>query len=227
MAELGVVYVVDDDPSMLELMEVSLRGAGLTVKTYASAEALLADRAFFPSQQSKNHASDDWESGRCLLLDLEMPGTSGIELLEKIRKDQVAACEGRVPCPVIVITGRASVKEAVKSMKLGAVDLFEKPFKTEDLVALVRETLDKHRQALRVAREREAARERVSKLSPRERELLDAIVQGQSTKMIAVSLGISARTVDHHRANLMQKMKADNVADLVRIAMEADYRSVS
>ncbi len=155
-----------------------------------------------------------------------MPGTSGLQLLEKLKQQTVAAPAFRPPCPVIVVTGRGSVQMAVRSMKLGAVDFLEKPFEIEALVKLVRETLEKHQKLLVQARECEVVRDRIAILSARERELLDSIVQGKSTKMIADALKISARTVDHHRANLMEKMKAENVADLVRMAMEADYRSL-
>jgi two-component system response regulator FixJ len=214
------VYVVDDDPAMRDLIEVGLRRLGCQVRAYASAEALLAAGLFSPVQA----VGADTEAS-CLLLDLEMPGTSGLELLEKIRQVAAAAPRFRPPCPVIVITARGSVESAVTSMKLGAVDFFEKPFEIDALVKLVRETLERHQGRLAAARETEAARERIGSLSARERELLDSIVQGRSTKMIADALGISARTVDHHRANLMEKMKAENVADLVRMAVEADYKS--
>jgi FixJ family two-component response regulator len=238
MAEPGVVYVVDDDPSMRDLMDATLRAAGLLVKTFASAEELLADGALvrhFPGIDAQPDncllgqppgGGERGGGGRCLLLDLEMPGASGLDLLEKLKREHEQAGADGVPCPVIVITGRASVGGAVRSMKLGAVDLFEKPFRTEDLVKRVLETLESHKHQQQRAAERIAIRERIAILSPRERELLDAIVQGRSTKMIADSLGISARTVDHHRANLMQKMRADNVADLVRMSVQSDYHSV-
>jgi two-component system response regulator FixJ len=215
MTDQGIVYVVDDDPSLRDFIEHSLQRNGFFVKSYASAEALAADAQVPPAGQQPH----------CLLLDIRMPGESGVQLLARLREG--AARAGRVPSPVIIISARASVREAVESMKLGAVDVLEKPFATDALVALVRETIDRHREALAVVAERESVRQRLARLSPRERELLDSIVQGRSTKMIADSLGISARTVDHHRANLMEKMKAENVADLVRMAMQADYRTVS
>jgi two-component system response regulator FixJ len=111
-------------------------------------------------------------------------------------------------------------------MKLGAVDFIEKPFSPDSLTALVVETLKKHESSRTQCVDRDAVRRRLSILSPREAELLESIVLGRSTKMIADTLGISARTVDHHRANLMDKMQATNVADLVRMAVEADYKTV-
>jgi len=208
MAETGLVFVVDDDPSMCELIEATLVRAGLTVKTFPSAEAFA----------EANPCADCKTTSCCLLLDLVMPGQSGLEFLENRL--------GTLACPVIMITARGSIQDAVKSMKLGAVDFLEKPFSTEDLTKLVLETLKSRQCAALVGQEREEVRGRIATLSPRERELLDAIVLGSSTKMVADRLGISPRTVDHHRANLMEKMRAINVADLVRMAMQADYKNV-
>ncbi|HVT81188.1 MAG TPA: response regulator [Phycisphaerae bacterium] len=211
MAEVGVVHVVDDDPSIRDLIQVALQRAQLRVKTYPSAEAFAAldlDTEFSGALPS------------CVLLDLIMPGISGLELLE-------AKGKGNPCCPVIVMTARGTVESAVKAMKLGAVDFIEKPFSSEALTALVLEALKKHQASKSICQDREAVRRRLSILSPREAELLEAIVLGRSTKMIADTLGISARTVDHHRANLMDKMQATNVADLVRMAVEADYKTVN
>jgi len=208
MADTGTVFVVDDDPSMCELIEAALRRAGLQVRTFPSAEAFAA----------ANPCAECRTSACCLLLDLVMPGQSGLEFLESRL--------GSLPCPVIIITARGSVQDAVKSMKLGAVDFLEKPFSTEDLTKLVLDTLQSRQCAVLVGQEREEVRGRIAILSPRERELLDAIVQGNSTKIVADRLGISPRTVDHHRANLMEKMRAINVADLVRMAVQADYKNV-
>jgi FixJ family two-component response regulator len=210
MSEVGVVHVVDDDPSLRELVEVTLQRANLQVRTYASADEFA--RIDFD-------AALGGELPCCVLLDLVMPGTSGLELLE-------AKGKGQPCCPVIIMTARGSVEAAVRSMKLGAIDFIEKPFEPEALVALVLEALRKHKTKKSQSLDRESVRRRLASLSPREAELLEAIVLGRSTKMIADALGISARTVDHHRANLMDKMQASNVADLVRMAVEADYKSV-
>lgn len=213
MAETGVVYAVDDDPAMRDLIDAVLRHAGMTVKTFASADELLKARGV---------GDHPCHGGCVLLLDLELPGTHGLQVLEEMRNWNSTG----VPWPVIVVTARASVGNAVRSMKLGAVDFLEKPFKPEQLVALVQETLAKHRGLVAQSADLTQVRGRLEKLSPRERELLDSIVLGQSTKMIADRLGISARTVDHHRANLMEKMKAENVADLVRMAVQAEYKKL-
>lgn len=210
MAEVGVVHVVDDDPSIRELVQVALERAGLQVRTYASADEFAT--VDFVAEFSG-------EMPCCVLLDLVMPGTSGLELLE-------AKGKGHPCCPVIIMTARGTVEAAVRSMKLGASDFIEKPFEPEAVVALVLEALRKHQAKKSKAIDCEAVRKRLASLSPREGELLEAIVLGRSTKMIADTLGISARTVDHHRANLMDKMQASNVADLVRMAVEADYKTV-
>jgi two-component system, LuxR family, response regulator FixJ len=207
----GVIFVIDDDVSMCELIEATLRRAGQQVRTFPSIEAF---------SEGVNLLEESAKMPCCLLLDLVMPGQSGLEFLEEHYG------KGGAPCPVIIITARGSVRDAVKSMKLGAIDFLEKPFATEALTALVLETL-KHSQSQGLdAQARQLVRGRIASLSPRERELLGAIVQGNSTKMIANRLEISARTVDHHRANLMEKMQATNVADLVRMAMQADYAQV-
>jgi len=205
----GTVYVVDDDPAMCELIEATLRPAGLQVQSFYSAEAFAG----------VNMCADAGHQPCCLLLDIQMPGISGLDFLEQ-------RFAGGAPCPVIIISAKGSVRTAVKSMQLGAVDFLEKPFAPADLKKLVQETLATHKCTCTRALERESIRERLAALSPRERELLDAIVQGKSTKLIADALGISARTVDHHRANLMAKMHAINVADLVRMAVENDYSTV-
>jgi FixJ family two-component response regulator len=125
--------------------------------------------------------------------------------------------------PVIVLTAHGSVRTAVKSLKLGAVDFLEKPFEREVLLERVQTAVAADRTRRESAQSRQEVADRLATLSPRERELLGAVIEGKSTKMIADGLGISARTVDHHRANLMEKMHAANVADLVRMALEAGF----
>jgi len=208
MAKAGVVFVVDDDPSICDLIEAILRRVGLKVRTFPSAEAFV----------DANPYAECRSSPCCLLLDLVLPGQSGLEFLEK-------RFGGR-PCPVIIITARGSIQDAVTVMKLGAVDVLEKPFSPEVLTQVVLDTLKCHKYTDLLGPEHEEVRGRITSLSPRERELLDAIVGGSSTKMVAQRWDISSRTVDHHRANLMNKMQAANVADLVRMAMQAGYKSV-
>jgi two-component system response regulator FixJ len=209
MAENSIVFVVDDDVSMCELISATLQRAGLTVRTFPSVDEF----AKINVEQER--------AGMCccLLLDLVMPGRSGLDFLEKRYASGFS-------CPVIVISASATVQTAVRSMKLGAVDFLVKPFAPEKLSELVLKTLSDYKAARANDPDRQVVRSRIAALSPRERELLRAIVLGNSTKMIANMLGISARTVDHHRANLMDKMRAANVADLVRMAVLADYATV-
>jgi two-component system, LuxR family, response regulator FixJ len=210
MAESGIVYVVDDDPSLCELIENALTRAGLKVRSFPSAEAFA----------NFDLCVENGDGPCCVLLDVVMPGMSGLEFLEQ-------RYAGDFPCPIIIITGRGSIRTAVKSMQLGAIDFLEKPFTTEALTELVLRTLKAHPCDCKGVQERHAIRARIAKLSPRERQLLEGIVQGHSTKVIADQLGISARTIDHHRANMMEKMRAGNVADLVRMAVQANYRNVA
>lgn len=200
MSEPDLIYIVDDDPSIRSLVEATVRGAGFEARGYASAEEFFAAPA--PNRPA------------CLLLDLELPGASGLDLLERHFGSSSA-------CPVIIITGKASVQSAVKSMKLGAVDFLEKPFERPVLLKLVQAAVSNDRQHREEAAAIAETQRRLASLSPRERELLAAVIQGKSTKMIADELAISARTVDHHRANLMEKMNAANVADLVRKSLQA------
>lgn len=199
---MNTAYVIDDDPSMRSLMEATLKAEGIEVRSFASAE------------EFAGFTIPDGVS--CILLDLEMPGVSGLEFLEKHFQEKSG-------CPVIIVTAHGSVPAAVKSLKLGAVDFLEKPFERPVLVKAVTTALaaDKVRREAKGASEE--VRKRLGTLSPRESELLAAVIEGKSTKMIADELGISARTVDHHRANLMAKMRAANVADLVRMAVEAGF----
>jgi RNA polymerase sigma factor (sigma-70 family) len=204
MNEQSIVYVVDDDPAIRSLVEAILRGAGLETKSFTSASdfenATLVD------------------APGCILLDLEMPGLSGLELLER-------RFHGKLPCPVIILTAHGTVQTAVKSLKLGAIDFMEKPFERQALLDLVQKAIATDRTRRDAEKNREAVRKRLATLSPRERELLAAVIEGKSTKMIADTLNISARTVDHHRANLMEKMLAANVADLVRMSLEAGFNA--
>jgi len=209
MSDIGFVVVVDDDESLCALIENTLKQAGLRVRTFTSAEAFIA----------ADVRSEVGDSPCCLLMDLVMPGLSGLDILEKHYPEKMG-------CSVIMMTARGTVDAAVKSMKLGAVDFLEKPFSPETLKTLVLDTLKKSKNSSATASKREALRAKLTLLSPRERELLSAIVAGSSTKMIADALQISSRTVDHHRANLMEKMKANNVADLVRMAVEGDYKTI-
>jgi FixJ family two-component response regulator len=209
MADAGIVFVVDEDAAVRQLIETTLQRAGLIVRAFSTIQEF----------GGINICAECGGLPCCLMMEMTVEDRSGLEFLEK-------RFAGRSPCPVMMITARPSIQDTVKAMKLGAVDVIEKPLVPETLAAAVVEVLRTHQCHSAARLEAEGVRKRIASLSPRERELLDAIVLGSSTKMIADRLGISARTVDHHRANLMEKMRATNVADLVRMAMQADYKNV-
>jgi two-component system response regulator FixJ len=193
-----VVHVVDDDEAMRQSLEFLLRTANFQAQTYDSATAFL-------------NALPAIKSG-CVVTDVRMPGMSGIDLLRRLRELKVAM-------PVIVITAHGDVPLAVEAMKGGAVDFLEKPFDDEVFLLTVRAALsaqasDNERQA-----RRNAIHDRLATLSSREREVLQGLVAGNPNKTIAYDLGISPRTVEIYRANVMTKMQAGSLSDLVRMAL--------
>jgi two-component system response regulator FixJ len=197
-SDAAVVHVVDDDEAMRQSMAFLLRTANIQVQTYEAAADFL-------------NALPQAKAG-CVVTDVRMPGMSGIELLHRLRKLKVSM-------PVIVITGHGDVPLAVEAMKGGAMDFIEKPFDDEVLLGAVRAAIGAHatdseRQALKAA-----ITGRLASLSKREREVLEGLVAGHSNKTIAHDLGISPRTVEIYRANVMTKMQAGSLSDLVRMAI--------
>ena len=150
----------------------------------------------------------------CIITDVRMPDISGIDLLRKVK-------ERNLDIPVIVVTGHGDIALAVEAMKIGAVDFLEKPFDDDQLIAAVRATLSKTADAAARNAELAQVHEKLAALSNREREVLDGLVAGKANKVIAFDLGISPRTVEIYRANLMTKMAANSLSDLVRMAMTA------
>lgn len=195
-----VVHVVDDDEAMRESLRFLFRAAKLPVRTYESAQAFL-DKL------------QDAEAG-CLITDVRMPGMSGIDLLKRLR-------ELKSNIPVIVITGHGDVPLAVEAMKFGASDFLEKPFDDDLLLAAVRSALSVRAEDAEHRGLRAAIEERLAKLSVRERQVLDGLVAGHPNKTIAYDLGISPRTIEIYRANVMTKMEASSLSDLVRMALTA------
>jgi len=195
------VHVVDDDEAMRESLSFLLETAGLAVCTYESPTAFLAA---LPLEQPA-----------CLVTDIRMPEMTGIDLLRHLN------ATGH-QLPVIVITGHGDVSLAVEAMKLGAADFIEKPFDDEVLLAAINAARERLRQSGPTDGEREAARSRLASLSKREREVLDGLVAGHPNKTIAFDLGISPRTVEVYRANLMTKLQASSLSDLVRTALLAE-----
>ncbi|WP_295541556.1 response regulator FixJ [uncultured Thiohalocapsa sp.] len=201
MSWAETVFVVDDDQAMRSSLQWLIESMGMRVETYDSAQAFLD--AYYPGRAG------------CLLLDVRMPGMSGLELQAYLAKR-----EHRIP--VIIITGHGDVAMAVKAMKNGAVDFIEKPFDDEALIVSIRNALqhDEKQRALHAQRADIAAR--MVALTPREHEVMTMVTDGKSNKEIATALGVSAKTVEVHRARVMDKMRADSLAELVRMAMIAD-----
>jgi two-component system response regulator FixJ len=195
-----VVHVIDDDEALRESLAFLLRAAQLEVKSYASARAFLDE---LPD-----------ESLGCVITDVRMPEISGIDLLRRLK-------ELKIGVPVIVVTGHGDVALAVEAMKIGAADFFEKPFDDDLLLASVRSALREQDGQIKRFAERAEIESRIAALSPRERDVLRGLVEGRANKQIAFDLGISPRTVEIYRANLMNKMQADSLSDLVRMALVA------
>jgi two-component system response regulator FixJ len=196
----GIVHVIDDDDALRESLAFLLKSAKVPAATYESADAFLARL-----QEVQ---------GGCVVTDVRMPGMSGIDLLKRLR-------ELNNPIPVIVITGHGDVPLAVEAMKHGASDFLEKPFDDDLLLgavkaALANQAVDSERQALR-----SEIAQRLTQLSTRERQVLDGLVAGHPNKTIAYDLGISPRTIEIYRANVMTKMEAGSLSDLVRMALTA------
>jgi two-component system response regulator FixJ len=195
-ASEGIVYVIDDDDSARHSLEFLLDVAGVRVRSFASADAFL--KAAPPL------------AGACVVTDVRMPGMNGLELAEELKRRGAAA-------PVIVITGHADVPLAIQAMKAGVADFIEKPFDDEVMLAAINTALAQHAGDEAAVAERQVVLDRIGSLSPREREVMDGLVAGKANKAIAFDLDISARTVEVYRANLMMKMQAKTLSELVRM----------
>jgi len=196
----STVYVVDDDDAMRESLTWLIESVGLNVETYASADEFL--ESYYPGRPG------------CVLLDVRMPGMSGLELQGHLQKQQVTV-------PVIMITGHGDVPMAVRAMKSGAIDFIEKPFNDEQLLESIRNALaiDDTRRDEQSFKAEVASR--LAQLTPRESEVMDMVTAGKSNKEIANSLGVSAKTVEAHRAKVMEKMEAGSLAELVRLVVSS------
>ncbi|MGB7097753.1 MAG: response regulator FixJ [Xanthobacteraceae bacterium] len=197
-SEKGIVHVIDDDEALRESLAFLLRAAQIEVRTYPSAVAFL-------------DALPDARAS-CVITDVRMPGMSGIDLLRRLQELKVAM-------PVIVITGHGDVPLAVEAMKIGALDFLEKPFDDEVLLTSVRSALMRRDGETKRHTERAEIENKLAALSNRERDVLGGLVAGRANKQIAYDLGISPRTVEIYRANLMNKMQAGSLSDLVRMAL--------
>jgi len=191
------VFVVDDDPSVRRSMERLVRSMGFSVQTFATAKEF-TERARV-------------ESPSCLVLDVHLPGPSGLDLQRELVQEGVQI-------PIIFITGRGSIPMSVRAMKAGAAEFLTKPTRSRDLLAAIRAAIERDRVSHQVRRELDALRERYALLTGREREVMALVVAGRLNKQIAGELSTSERTVKFHRAHIMEKMAADSVAELVRMA---------
>jgi two-component system response regulator FixJ len=193
------IFIVDDDPGVRRSLRALLESANFQVHDFPSAKAFLAG---------------DIKSGGCLIADIRMPEMSGLELQEDLIRRGIEM-------PVIIITGHGDVPLAVRAMRAGAIDFIEKPFDDELLLASLRKALDVGRRQRDRTAEAQQALELISQLTPRERQVLEQLVAGRSNKLAAYELSISPRTIEIHRARIMDKLNARSLSDLVRTALAA------
>jgi len=200
MTTKGHIYVIDDDAAMRDSLNFLLDSAGFGVTLFDDAQAFL-------------QALPGLAFG-CVVSDVRMPGLDGIELLKRMKAQQS-------PFPILIMTGHGDVPLAVEAMKLGAVDFLEKPFEDDRLTAMIEQAI---RQAEPAAKNEAVAHDiaaRVASLSPRERQVMEGLIAGLSNKLIAREYDISPRTIEVYRANVMTKMQANSLSELVRLAMRA------
>ena len=194
----ATVFVVDDDPAIRDAVRQIVTSVGLGVETYSSAQEFL----------------DKYDSSRpgCLVLDVRMPGRSGLDLQRDLARRDVTL-------PVIIITGFADVHLAVLALKAGAVDFIEKPFSNQMLLERIEDALEQDHQARKEHAKRAEFSARLSTLTPREREVMDLVVAGKPNKAMAADLRLSLKTIEGHRAHVMEKMRVGSLAELVRMAI--------
>jgi FixJ family two-component response regulator len=193
----AMVFVIDDDESMREALHSIIRSVGLRVVTFGSADEFLqSERPDVPA---------------CLILDVRMPGLSGLDLQRDLS-------EGNIHIPIIFITGHGDIPMSVRAMKAGAVEFLTKPFRDQDLLDAIQQALDHDRRARSQQADSADLRSRFHSLTPRETEVFELVVKGLLNKQIALQLGTSEITIKLHRRQVMEKMQADSLADLVRMS---------
>ncbi len=200
MSSKGKVYVIDDDEAMRDSLNFLLDSSGFEVSLFEDAQSFL-------------EALPDLEFG-CVISDVRMPGLDGIELLKRMKADSSQF-------PIVMMTGHGDVPLAVEAMKLGAVDFLEKPFEDDRLTAMIDQAIRRAEPAAKNEAIAQDIAARVASLSPRERQVMEGLIAGLSNKLIAREYDISPRTIEVYRANVMTKMQANSLSELVRLAMRA------
>jgi FixJ family two-component response regulator len=201
MFDNALVHIVDDDESVRKSLRWLIESIGLSVVCYGSADDF-----------TKNYQGADAE---CLVLDVRMPGISGLDLQEKLTQKQITL-------PVILVTGHADVPMAIRAMKNGAFDFIEKPYNDQHLLDRVQEAIRYDESYKTKSTNQEEIKDRLSSLTKREKQVLDRVVEGYSNKEIAHELTLSVKTVETHRSNLMSKMQADSLPKLIRLIVQVE-----
>jgi len=195
----ATVFIVDDDEAVRDSLRLLLKSIGLPVRTFASAQE------FLPNY--------DVRQAGCLVLDIRMPGMSGLELQQQLNMRGATI-------PVVFITGHGDIPMAVEAMQHGAFDFLQKPFRDQDLIDRVQRALERDATIRTQLKATDRIREHLASLTPREREVLDLVTAGKPNKVMAGDLGVSQRTIEIHRARVMEKMQARSLAQLVRMLLE-------
>ncbi|MGB8326224.1 MAG: response regulator [Steroidobacteraceae bacterium] len=201
-----LVYVIDDDDAVRRSIRMLLKSAGLSATAFASAREFLA--VF------------DLEQSGCALVDVRMPGMSGLELQHELNLRGALV-------PIVFVTGHGDIPMAVKAIQQGACDFLQKPFRDQDLLERVQRALEHDRVNRAESRQIDAIRERLERLTPREREVFDLVTSGRRNKVMATELGVSQRTIEIHRARVMDKLGAASLAQLVRMRLDLDHGSAA
>ncbi|NIM51026.1 MAG: response regulator [Gemmatimonadales bacterium] len=192
------VFIVDDDAPVRESLKLLMRSVGLGAEAYPSANEFLD--AYDPTRPG------------CVVLDVRMPGMSGLELQERL--DSLKST-----LPIIFVTAHGDVPMAVKAVKAGAADFIQKPFRDQELLDKIQHAIEINAQRREAVADQQAIATRIASLTPREREVMEKVVGGKANKLIAIDLGISQRTVEIHRARVMEKMRAHSVSHLVQMVI--------